>query len=225
MQYENEEPMYIDQFVNNNNETGKTYIFPMKSPMGVSRNVGSKLTKSASAKQLSYSTKNSNSPPRQYLYSKKLMSKQNANQKITRVEEVNLFADDIKGSVRSDIQKSINILGDIENSYKRVNYPTYEIEVSDIVQNEEYNTEDFMQPWNNTYRRVKAPQDAADSRTVSIYSSPLLESTDDESFKDARTNLKQLKKVLANRREHFFYGSDSSHTSADLSTYTFFIFT
>ncbi|OAD60905.1 Inactive serine/threonine-protein kinase TEX14 [Eufriesea mexicana] len=155
MQYENEEPLYIDQFVNNNYETGRTYILPMKSPMGISKNKGSKLTKSVSAKQLSYSTKNSDSPPRQYLYPKKLMSKQNPNQKTTaHVEEINFFADNVKGNVRNDIQKSINILSDIEN---------------------------------------------------------------DESFKDARTNLKQLKKVLANRREHFFYGSDSSHASTDLS--------
>ncbi|CAK9798569.1 Inactive serine/threonine-protein kinase TEX14 [Anthophora plagiata] len=128
MQYEDEEPVYIDQYANNNNDIEKTYILPtMRSPMGVSK------------------------------------------------------------------------------------------KVSDTIRSEEVNPDESLHPWNSTYRKVKAPQETEESRTTSVYSSPLLESTDDESFKDAKTTLKQLKKVLANRREHFFYGSDSSRASAETS--------
>ncbi|CAK9833751.1 Inactive serine/threonine-protein kinase TEX14 [Anthophora retusa] len=128
MQYEDEEPVYIDQYANNNNDIEKTYILPtMRSPMGVSK------------------------------------------------------------------------------------------KVSDTIRSGEVNPDESLHPWNSTYRKVKAPQETEESRTTSVYSSPLLESTDDESFKDAKTTLQQLKKVLANRREHFFYGSDSSHASTETS--------
>ncbi|CAK9833750.1 Inactive serine/threonine-protein kinase TEX14 [Anthophora retusa] len=217
MQYEDEEPVYIDQYANNNNDIEKTYILPtMRSPMGVSKSKGSKLTKSVSAKQLSYSAKNSDSPPRQYLYSKK--SKQNGNLKTAaHSEQINFFADDVKRNVKDDIQKNMNMLFNVQNNLKKVNYPTCNIEVSDTIRSGEVNPDESLHPWNSTYRKVKAPQETEESRTTSVYSSPLLESTDDESFKDAKTTLQQLKKVLANRREHFFYGSDSSHASTETS--------
>ncbi|CAL7951373.1 unnamed protein product [Xylocopa violacea] len=216
MQYEDEEPVYVDQYVNNNNETGKTYNLPMKSPMALSKSKGSKLTKSISAKQLSYSVKNSDSPPRQYLFANKSMAKQNANQKPTaHIEQINIFAENITGNTKENTQ-NMGIFNSVQNNYKKINYPTCNIGASDIIQSQEPKAEEILQPWNSTYRKVRAPQEA-ESRTASVYSSPLLESTDDESFKDARTNLKQLKKVLANKREHFFYGSDSSYTSTSLS--------
>ncbi|XP_017792596.1 PREDICTED: uncharacterized protein LOC108574501 [Habropoda laboriosa] len=219
MQYEDEEPIFIDQYANNNNEIGKTFILPtMKSPMGGEpKSKGSKLTKSVSAKQLSYSAKDSDSPPRQFLHSKKSLSKQHGNFKATtHAEQINFFADDVKRNVKDDIQKNTNMLYNVQNNYKKINYPTCNIEVSNTVQSE-VNPDDIVHPWNSTYRKVKIPQETERSRTASVYSSPLLESTDDESFKDAKTTLKHLKKVLANRREHFFYGSDSSHTSAETS--------
>ena len=212
--------MYIDQYMNNNNEIGSTYILQTKkSPM--LKNKSSKLTKSVSAKQLPQFAISPESSPR-HLYSKRSMSKQNINQKVTAdVEEVNFFTDDIKGNAKNDVQKK-SIYNSLQNNCKKLNYPTIKTEVSDI-QNEESNfsVQQNSQPWSSTYKKVKAPQDTTESRTTSVYSSPLLESTDDESFKDARTNLKQLKKILADRREHFFYGSDSSYTSTDISTYTF----
>ncbi|CAD1472538.1 unnamed protein product, partial [Heterotrigona itama] len=215
IQYENEGPIYIDQYMNNNNEIGSTYILQTKkSPM--LKNKSSKLTKSVSAKQLPQFAISPDSPPR-HLYSKKSMSKQNINQKVTvDVEEINFFTDDIKGNIRNDIQKK-SIYNNLQNNCKKINYPAFKTEALDT-QNEESNAQENSQPWSNTYKKVKAPQDMTESRTTSVYSSPLLESTtDDESFKDARTNLKQLKKILADKREHFFYGSDSSCTSTDIS--------
>ncbi|KAK9295162.1 hypothetical protein QLX08_010441 [Tetragonisca angustula] len=211
IQYENEEPIYIDQYINNNNnEVGDTYILQTKkSPM--LRNRSSKLTKSVSAKQLPQFAISADTSPR-HLYSKKSMSKQNISQRVAAdVEEINFFTDDIKGNAKNDVQKE-SIYNSIQNNCKKINYPR----VLDI-ENEESNARQNSQPWSNTYKRVKAPQETTESRTTSIYSSPLLESTDDESFKDARTNLKQLKKILADRREHFFYGSDSSYASTDIS--------
>lgn len=220
MQYEDEDPVFVDQYVNNNNEDANTYILPvMKSPAGV-KSKGAKLSKSVSAKQLCYSSKNSDSPPRQYLYSKKSMSKPSGNLKTTaHIEQINLFADDVKRGAKDDIQKNTNALISVQNNYKKMNYPNCNIDVSDGIQNDESNQDEILQPWNNIYRKVRAPQGLEETRTMSVYSSPLLESTDDESYKDARTNLKQLKKVLANRREHFFYGSDSSHASVETSAY------
>ncbi|KOX75689.1 Inactive serine/threonine-protein kinase TEX14, partial [Melipona quadrifasciata] len=155
IQYENEEPIYIDEYMNNNNKIENTYILQTKKSPTL-KNKSSKLTKSVSTMQLSQFPISPDTSSRHF-YSKKSISKQNINQK-----------------------------------------------------NEESNAQQNSQPWNNTYKKVKAPQETTESRTTSVYSSPLLESTDDESFKDARTNLKQLKKILADKREHFFYGSDSS---------------
>lgn len=211
--------MYIDQYMNNNNEVGGTYILQTKkSP--ILKNKSSKLTKSVSAKQLPQFAINPDTSPR-HLYSKTSMSKQNISQKVTAdVEEINFFTDDIKGNTKNDVQKE-SIYNNIQNNYK-INYPRFKTEILDI-ENEESNARQNSQPWSNTYKKVKAPQETTESRTTSVYSSPLLDSTDDESFKDARTNLKQLKKILADRREHFFYGSDSSYTSTDISTYKFYI--
>ena len=182
------------------------------------RNRSSKLTKSVSAKQLPQFAISADTSPR-HLYSKKSMSKQNISQRVAAdVEEINFFTDDIKGNAKNDVQKE-SIYNSIQNNCKKINYPR----VLDI-ENEESNARQNSQPWSNTYKRVKAPQETTESRTTSIYSSPLLESTDDESFKDARTNLKQLKKILADRREHFFYGSDSSYASTDISTCTFLFY-
>ncbi|KAK1127787.1 hypothetical protein K0M31_003273 [Melipona bicolor] len=207
IQYENEYPIYIDEYMNNNNEIENTYILQTKkSPM--LKNKSSKPTKSVSTKQLSEFPISPDTSSR-HLYSKKLMSKQNINQKVTAdVEEINFFTDDTKGNTKNDVQKE-SIYNSLQNNCNKLNYPTFKTEVLDI-QDEESNSQQNLQPWNNTYKKVKAPQETTESRTTSVYSSPLLESTDDESFKDARTNLKQLKKILADKREHFFYGSDSS---------------
>lgn len=185
----------------------------------MSKNKGSKLTKSVSTKQITHPAISPDLSLRQYSYPRKSIFKQNANQKVTPdIEEINF---DVKGNTRNDIEKSTNIFSNLHNNYK-TNHATINVEVSDI-RNEEFNAQEISQPWNNTYRKVKAPQEATESRTTSVYSSPLLESSDDESYKDARTNLKQLKERMANEREHFFYGSESSHTSPNISTYTFFI--
>lgn len=187
------------------------------------KNKGPKLTKSVSTKQLSRSAISPDPSSRQHSYSRKSISKQNANQKVTPdIEEINFFADDVKGNTRNDIEKNTNNFSNLQNNYKKTTHPTTNVEVSNI-RNEEFNVQEISQPWNNTYRKVKAPQEATESRTTSVYSSPLLESSDDESYKDARTNLKQLKEKLANKRQHFFYGSQSSHASPNMSTYTFFI--
>lgn len=218
MQYEDEEPVYIDQFANNNNDTGKTFVLPAtRSPVGTSKSKNLKLTKSASTKQL-YPARSPESPTKQYLYPKR--SRQTRSVKATaHIEQVNFFGEDVKRATAKDnIQKNMNALCSAQNNYKKHNYPNCNLETSDVAPNDEANSE-ASQPWNSTYKKVKGPQETVESRSTSVYSSPLLDSTDDESFKDARTNLKQLKKVLANRREHFFYGSDSSHTSADTSTY------
>ncbi|XP_076394374.1 uncharacterized protein LOC100880685 isoform X2 [Megachile rotundata] len=210
MQYEDEEPVYIDQYANNNNDTGKTFVLPVtRSPSVISRNKSSKVTRSISAKI-------PESPTKQYLYQKR--SKQNGNVKATtHIEQVNFFGEDVKPIAKENLQKNMNMLCATQNNYKKHNYSNCNLEASDIGPNDEANSEETSQPWSSTYKRVKGPQETVESRTTSVYSSPLLDSTDDESFKDARTNLKQLKKVLANRREHFFYGSDSSHTSAETS--------
>ncbi|XP_071875868.1 uncharacterized protein isoform X2 [Bombus fervidus] len=215
-QYEREEPVYVDQCVNNNNKAENIYALPIKkSPM--SRNKGSKLTKSVSTKQLSHSAISPDPSSRQHSYSRKSMFKQNANQKVTAdIEEINFFADDVKGNTRNDIEKNTNIFNNLQNNYKKINHLTSNVEVIDI-RSEEFNAQEISQPWNNTYRKVKAPQEATESKTTSVYSSPVLESSDDESYKDARTNLKQLKEILANKREHFFYGSESSHTSPNIN--------
>lgn len=182
----------------------------------------SKLTKSVSTKQIDHPAISPDVSLRQYSYSKRSISKQNANQKVTPgIEEINFFTDDVKGNTRNDIEKSTNIVNDLHNNYK-INHPTTNVEVSDI-RNEEFKAQEISQPWNNSYRKVKAPQEATESKTTSAYSSPLLESSDDESYKDARNNIKQLKEELANKRQQFFYGSESSHASSNLSTYTFFI--
>lgn len=216
MQYEDEEPVYIDQYANNNNGNSSTYIWPVKSPMGLPKSKGSRLTKSASAKQL-YSAKAPESPTRQYLYTKKLGSKQNGNLKTAaHIEQINFFAEDVKRGNKDDVQKNTNVLCNVQNNYKKPHYSNCNVEVSDTLRTEEDNSEETVQPWNSTYKKVRAPQEV-ESRSNSVYSSPLLDSTDEDSYKDARTNLKQLKKVLANRREHFFYGSDSSPESADIS--------
>ncbi|KAF3421918.1 hypothetical protein E2986_01461, partial [Frieseomelitta varia] len=214
IQYENEEPIYIDHYINNNNEVGNTYILQRKkSPM--LKNKSSKLTKNVSAKQLPQYAISPDTAPR-HLYSKISMSKQNTSQKVAAdVEEINFFTDDIKGNTKNDVQKE-NIYNSIQNNCKKINY-SRRSEVLDI-ENEEFIAQQNSQPWSNTYKKVKAPQEMTESGTTSVYSSPLLESTDDESFKDARTNLKQLKKILANRREHFFYGSDSSCASTDIGS-------
>ena len=219
MQYEDEEPVYIDQYANNNNGTGSTYILPVKSPMGLPKSKGSRLTKSASAKQL-YSAKAPESPTRQYLYPKKLGCKQNGNLKTAaHIEQINFFAEDVKRGNKDDVQKNTNVLCSMQSNYKKSHYPNCNVEVSDTIQTEEGNAEETLQPWNSTYKKVRAPQEV-ETRSNSVYSSPLLDSTDEDSYKDARTNLKQLKKVLANRREHFFYGSDSSPESADIGRKT-----
>lgn len=195
----------------------------MKSPM--SKNKGSKLTKSVSAKQLSHPAISPDSSSRQqHLYSRKSIPKQNSNQKVTPdIEEINFFADDVKGNTRNDIEKNTNIISNLKNSYKKINHPTTNVEVSNI-RNEEFNAQEISQPWNNTYRKVKAQQEATESRTTSVYSSPLLESSDNESYKDARTNLKRVKETLANKKQHFFYGTESSLTSPNMSTYSFSYF-
>ena len=215
MQYEDEEPVYIDQYANNNNDIGKTFVSPVtRSPMGISKSKSLKLTKSASTRQL-YPARNPESPTSQYLYSKR--SKQTRSVKATaHIEQVNFFGEDVNRTTNDNIQRNMNVLCSAQNNYKKHNYPNCNIETLDVAPNDEVNSE-ASQPWNSTYKKVKGPQETVESRSTSVYSSPLLDSTDDESFKDARTNLKQLKKVLANRREHFFYGSDSSHTSADTS--------
>ncbi|XP_033301661.1 uncharacterized protein LOC117206431 isoform X1 [Bombus bifarius] len=214
-QYEHEEPIYVDQYANNNNEAENIYILPIKkSPM---KNKGPKLTKSVSTKQLSRSVISPDPSLRQHSYSRKSISKQNANQKVTPdIEEINFSADDVKGNTRNDIEKNTNTFSNLQNNYKKINHPTTNEEVSNI-RNEEFNVQEISQPWNNIYRKVKAPQEATESRTTSVYSSPLLQSSDDESYKDARTNLKQLKEILANKRQCFFYGSQSSHTSPNIS--------
>lgn len=216
MQYEDEDPVYVDEYVNNNNETGKAYVLPeTKSP----KSKASKLSKSLSAKQLSCATRNSDSPPRQYFHSKRQMPKRNANQKaMAHTEQINILDDDIKCNVKEDVEKNMNAISNMHINYKKIkNYPNFNKEVFDTTQYEESNAEGMLQPWNSTYRKVKAPKEM-ESRTASVYSSPLIDSTDDESYKDARTNLKQLKEVLANKREHFFYGSDSSHASTNFSS-------
>ncbi|XP_012170170.2 uncharacterized protein LOC100647703 isoform X3 [Bombus terrestris] len=215
-QYEREQPVYVNQCVNNNNEAENIYISPMKSPM--SKNKGSKLTKSVSAKQLSHPAISPDSSSRQqHSYSRKSIPKQNSNQKVTPdIEEINFFADDVKGNTRNDIEKNTNIISNLKNSYKKINHPTTNVEVSNI-RNEEFNAQEISQPWNNTYRKVKAQQEATESKTTSVYSSPLLESSDNESYKDARTNLKRVKETLANKKQHFFYGTESSLTSPNMS--------
>ncbi|XP_060823605.1 uncharacterized protein LOC132911199 isoform X1 [Bombus pascuorum] len=216
-QYEREEPVYVDQYVNNNNKADNIYALPIKkSP--TSKNKGSKLTKSVSTKQLSHSGISPDSSLGQQSYSRKSISKQNANQKVTPDnEEINFFTDDVKGNTRNDTEKNTNIFNNLQNNYKKINHLTSNVQVSDI-RNEEFNAQEISQPWNNTYRKVKAPQEATESKTTSVYSSPVLESSDDESYKDARTNLKQLKEILAYKREHFFYGSESSHTSPNINS-------
>ncbi|XP_017886883.2 uncharacterized protein LOC108629038 [Ceratina calcarata] len=218
MQYEDEDPVYVDQSVNNNNnnETGKTCALPeTKSP----KNKPLKLTKSLSAKQLSCPTKNTESSLRQYLHSRKSMPKRNANLKaMAHIEQ--MLDDDIKCNAREDLQKNMNAISNMHINYKKTrNHPNFNQEILDTDQYEESNAGGMLQPWNSTYRKVKAPQEI-ESRTTSVYSSPLIDSTDDESYKDARTNLQQLKKTLACKREHFFYGSDSSHASTNLSSNT-----
>lgn len=215
-QYEREQPVYVDQYVNNNIEAENIYILPIKkSPM--SKNNGSKVTKSVSTKQLTHSAISPDPSSRQHSYSRKSISKQNANQKVTPdIEEINFCADDVRSNTRNDIEKKMNIFSNLQNSYKKINHTTTNVEVSDI-RNEEFNAQEISQPWNNTYRKVKAPQQATESRTTSVYSSPFLESSDNESCKDAKTTMKQLKKLLANKRQDFFYGSESSHASSNIS--------
>ncbi|XP_043595525.1 uncharacterized protein LOC122573355 isoform X2 [Bombus pyrosoma] len=215
-QYEREQPVYVDQYVNNNTKAENIYISPTKkSPM--SKNKDSKLTKSVSSKQLTHSAISPDPSSRQHSYSGKSISKQNANQKVTpAIEEINFFADDVKGNTRNDTEKKVSIFSNLQNNYKKINHTTTNVEVLDI-RNEGFNAQEISQPWKNTYRKVKAPQQATESTTTSVYSSPLLESSDDESYKDARTNLKQLKEKLANKRQHFFYGSESSHASSNIS--------
>lgn len=219
MQYEDEDLMYIDQYANNNNETGSTYTVPIKSPVGMSKSEGTRLIKSVSAKQL-HPTKMSEFPTGQYLHAKKPTPRQSVDLKAAaHIELLNLFAD-MKRSNKDDIQKNTNVLSNVRDNYKISNYSNCNSESLDTLQTEEGNSAEILQPWNTTYRKVQPPQEAIlESRTTSVYSSPLMETTDDESYKDARTNLKQLKKLLANRREHFFCGSDSSQASTDTSTY------
>ncbi|XP_076237982.1 uncharacterized protein LOC143181472 [Calliopsis andreniformis] len=220
MQYEDEEPIYIDQYTNNNNDAGSTYILPLRPPIGTSKTKSARLTKSISTKHL-YPTKTTDFSMR---HSKKLPSKQisSENLQITaHAELINLFNNGAKQNNEEDIQKNTNTFCNVQNNYKRNNCSSYNLETSDSLQIEEDNPEKLIQPWNSTYKKVKAPQEIViESRTTSVYSSPMLESTDDESYKDARVNLKQLKKLLANRREHFFYGSDSSQGSTDTSPKT-----
>ncbi|XP_076183295.1 uncharacterized protein LOC143154996 isoform X2 [Ptiloglossa arizonensis] len=209
IQYEDEEPVYVDQYANNNNENGKTYVLPAtKSPMAVSRSKESKLTKSTSAKQLSYSTRNAKFST----YSKRSAFKQTENVKAAaHIEQMNFFVGNVKRKTRNDVQKNTNIFSSVQNNCRKSSCSNCNSEVSEPVQSEtdfEDNLEEALQPWHCSYQKVWSPCENVESKTSSIYSSPLLESTDDESFKDARSNLKQLKKVLANKRQRFFYGSD-----------------
>ncbi|XP_054014878.1 uncharacterized protein LOC128895911 isoform X2 [Hylaeus anthracinus] len=222
MQYEDEEPVYVDQYANNNNESGKTYVLPAtKHSVVMSKSKDSKLAKSASMKQL-YPSKTSDSPAKQYLHSRKTVSKQNASSKTpTHTKQANLFVDDMKRTPKDDLQKGANIVCGTQNNYRNGSYSNCDLETTDILREKDFeDTSDTLQPWQCAYKKVRGPGELVDSRTVSIYSSPLPDSTDDESFKDARTNLEQLKKALANKREHFFYGSDSSSNSADSSQET-----
>ncbi|KZC14650.1 Inactive serine/threonine-protein kinase TEX14 [Dufourea novaeangliae] len=214
MQYEDEEPMYVDHLTNNNNETGKTYVLPVTRSTGMSKSKGAKLTKSVSAKQL-YSANTSESPTSQYIFAKQLPPKQNGNTKtgVAHIEPINIFAEDVRRGGKDNAQKNTNILFNKQNNYKKSNCSYCTSEMADAVRNEETNSEENLRPWNITYKRVKAPQESADSWVTSLCSPPLMDSTDDETYKDARTNLKQLKKALADKREHFFYGSDSSQSS------------
>lgn len=219
IQYEDEEPVYVDQYANNNNENGKTYVLPAtKSPMAVSRSKESKLTKSTSAKQLSYSTRNAKFST----YSKRSAFKQTENVKAAaHIEQMNFFVGNVKRKTRNDVQKNTNIFSSVQNNCRKSSCSNCNSEVSEPVQSEtdfEDNLEEALQPWHCSYQKVWSPCENVESKTSSIYSSPLLESTDDESFKDARSNLKQLKKVLANKRQRFFYGSDLQK-STDTSMY------
>ncbi|XP_076643353.1 uncharacterized protein LOC143353714 isoform X2 [Halictus rubicundus] len=211
MQYEDEEPVYVDKHMNNNNEPGKTYIL---SP-AMTKSDGSKLTKSPSTKQL-FVSNSSESPTKQYLTAKKLASKPNGNVRTTAlIEPINIFDDDIRRSNKDNEQKTMNVLHNIQNKYKKNNCTYCTLDVANTVQNDDSNSlESFMQSYKNPYKKVKAPQESTDSWVTSVCTPASLETTDDESFKDAITNLKQLKKDLADKREHFFYGSDSSQTSS-----------
>ncbi|XP_043258000.1 uncharacterized protein LOC122400539 isoform X1 [Colletes gigas] len=214
MQYEDEESVYIDQYTNNNNENGKTFILTTTKPLvAAPKTKSSRLAKSASAKQLSFSAINSESPTKQYLCSKKSTPKQNINLKaVTLNEQVNFCAEDVKRVAKDDFKKDTNLYCSVQKNYRKDSRSSCNLEASDGIRNEENfenNSEVALQPWNYEYKKVRAPQEDMESKST-LYSSSILESTDDESFKDARSNLKQLKETLANKREHFFYGNDSS---------------
>ncbi|XP_031841792.1 uncharacterized protein LOC116431042 isoform X2 [Nomia melanderi] len=206
MQYEDEDPIYVDQHSNNNNEAGKTYILSKSKSSAIVRSEKSVLTRSSSAKQL-YSAKTSEtSPTKQYLIAKKLASKQSGNVKTTaHIEPINIFKD--------NTLKNMNVLYNMQSNYKKSNCLYCTSEVSDTVRNEETSSIDFTPPWNYKYKKVKAPEESVDS-WITTMCSPTLDFTDDESYKDARTNLKQLKKDLADKRERFFYESDTSQSSS-----------
>ncbi|XP_076278097.1 uncharacterized protein LOC143207997 isoform X1 [Lasioglossum baleicum] len=218
LQYEDEEPFYVEKHTNNNNEPGKTYILPIMRSPAMTKIEGSKLTKSVSTKQL-FVPNTSESPTKQYLNVKKLASKPIGNVRTTtHIEPVNIFDDDIRRSNTDSEQKTMNVLHSIQNKYKKANCSDCTLDMANTVQNEDSNSLDsFRQSHKNLYKKTKAPQgpqESTDSWVTSVCTPASLETTDDESFKDAMTNLKQLKKDLADKREHFFYGSDSSQSSS-----------
>ncbi|XP_033330052.2 uncharacterized protein LOC117222460 isoform X2 [Megalopta genalis] len=210
MQYEDEEPIYVDQHKNNNNvDPAKTYNLPNSPSIAMMKSDGPKLTKSVSAKQL-FVPNSSESLTKHYSLTKKITSKPIGNIKtVAHIEPVNVFADDVKHSKKESAQQNMNAFYNMQNKFKKNDCSHCTSDMASTVRSEE--TLDFLQSFDSTYKKAK---DSADSWVTSIGTFPSIDTTDDESYKDAITNLKQLKKDLASKREHFFYGSDSSQTSS-----------
>ncbi|XP_078050523.1 uncharacterized protein LOC144477012 isoform X2 [Augochlora pura] len=210
MQYEDEEPFYIDQQTNNNDDDpSKTYKLPTSRSPAMTKSDGPRLRKSVSAKQLSVPN-SSELPARHYPRIKKFLAQPSGNIKtIAHIEPINVFADDVKHSKKESLQKNMNAFYNMQNTFRKSHCSHCTSESASTIQNEE--ALDVLESWNSTYKKTK---DSADSWVTSICTLPSIDTTDDESYKDAMTNLKQLKKDLADKREHFFYGSDSSQNSS-----------
>ncbi|KAG7208354.1 hypothetical protein KM043_014590 [Ampulex compressa] len=220
MQYEDQEPIYVDQYANNNNESGKTYIVPLaRSPQAPSsRNKGTRLSKSMSAKQLSQYTKDTESPIKQQhrLNLKQLPAKHNGHSRnLAQADRLDLLdvADYARSFAVEDALKRTNMFFNAQNDHSRISCKETEDDQSNVAK-EEDNTSNASRPWNYTYRKVKPPMEVegTESAFASVESTSTrpFESDEEESFISARDNIRRLKEMMAHKREHFFYGSDSS---------------
>lgn len=213
IQYEYKDPVYVDELTSNNNEIAKTFVVPIAEPVTATsyRTVGSQTN--GLPKKLSYPRSDTVSMSTETCDSEIVaIARSTSVSHITHSDRFSLCDDHKERRLHSaeKQRRKLIVPHSAQKKSCKLNPPVSA--ASSNVLTSLTQTKKHV-PWNCTYRKVKVPQNISESdySSVSALSSQATNSVDDEIIAgSARKNIQRLKETLASKREHFFYGTDSS---------------